>query len=101
MRGPSDTFDQSDWPFGGLEFIDCGLTVSVDSMGQAGAGGAQPGPRRREVVVNGRRVKTIDVHAHCVIPEAHALLGLRADVQRGPGIDEVGPRRIREMASRA
>src|SRR5246500_2445628 len=53
--------------------------------------------RRREVVVGGRRVKTIDVHAHCVIPEAYALLGLQVDDHRGPGIAEVGPRRIREM----
>src|SRR3989440_1208936 len=53
--------------------------------------------RRREVVVGGRRVKTIDVHAHCVIPEAYALLGLKVEDHRGPGIDEVGPRRIREM----
>jgi aminocarboxymuconate-semialdehyde decarboxylase len=53
--------------------------------------------RRREVVVGGRRVKTIDVHAHCVVPEALALLGLTLQDQRGPGIDEVGPRRIREM----
>jgi aminocarboxymuconate-semialdehyde decarboxylase len=36
-----------------------------------------PAPqRRREVVVGGRRVKTIDVHAHCAVPEAMALLGL-------------------------
>src|SRR6266581_5663678 len=53
--------------------------------------------RRREVVVGGRRVKTIDVHAHCVIPEAYALLGLKVEEHRGPGIDEVGPRRIAEM----
>jgi aminocarboxymuconate-semialdehyde decarboxylase len=53
--------------------------------------------RRREVVVGGRRVKTIDVHAHCVIPEAVSLLGLKVDTQRGPGIDQVGPRRIGEM----
>src|SRR5216684_149455 len=53
--------------------------------------------RRREVVVGGRRVKTIDVHAHCVIPEAYALLGLKVDDHRGPGIGDVGPRRIREM----
>jgi aminocarboxymuconate-semialdehyde decarboxylase len=53
--------------------------------------------RRREVVVGGRRAKTIDVHAHCVIPEAYALLGLKVSDHRGPGIDEVGPRRIREM----
>src|SRR5262245_3831243 len=32
--------------------------------------------RRREVVVSGRRVRTIDVHAHCSVPEAMALLGL-------------------------
>jgi len=53
--------------------------------------------RRREVVVGGRRVKTVDVHAHCVIPQAYALLGLKVEDHRGPGIDEVGPRRIREM----
>src|SRR2546427_748607 len=55
--------------------------------------------RRRQVVVAGRRVKTIDVHAHCVIPEAYALLGLKVEDHRGPGIEEVGPRRIREMDS--
>jgi predicted TIM-barrel fold metal-dependent hydrolase len=61
------------------------------------SGGAQPASRRRQVVVNGRRVKTIDVHCHCVIPEALALLGLKLEDQRGPGIGEVGLRRIREM----
>jgi aminocarboxymuconate-semialdehyde decarboxylase len=54
--------------------------------------------QRREVAVTGRRVKVIDVHAHCVIPEAQALLGPTPPPgQRGPGIDEVGERRIREM----
>src|SRR2546423_15288959 len=53
--------------------------------------------RRRQVMVGGRRAKTIDVHAHCVIPEAYALLGLKVDEHRGPGIGEVGPRRIAEM----
>ena len=53
--------------------------------------------RRREITIGGRRVKTIDVHAHCVIPEAYALLGLKVEDHRGPGIAEVGPRRIREM----
>jgi aminocarboxymuconate-semialdehyde decarboxylase len=53
--------------------------------------------RRRVVMVGGRRAKTIDVHAHCVIPEAYALLGLKVDEHRGPGIDEVGSRRISEM----
>jgi aminocarboxymuconate-semialdehyde decarboxylase len=31
-------------------------------------------PRRREVVVNGKRIKTIDVHAHCCVPKAMALI---------------------------
>jgi aminocarboxymuconate-semialdehyde decarboxylase len=35
---------------------------------------AHPGARRREVVVNGRRVKTVDVHSHCVIPETLLLM---------------------------
>ena len=71
-----------------------------------GKGGAKAGPRRlaavasggrRAVVVGDRRAKTIDVHAHCVIPEAYALLGRKVDDHRGPGIGEVGERRIREM----
>ena len=33
-----------------------------------------PQSRRREAVVNGRRVKTIDVHAHCIVPAAAALI---------------------------
>src|SRR5215468_11865916 len=53
--------------------------------------------RRRVVTVGGRRVKTVDVHAHCVIPEAYALLDLKVEDHRGPGIAEVGERRIREM----
>ena len=52
----------------GLAFVTCGLT------GPALGAGAQTQPRRREVVVNGRRVKTVDVHAHCAVPEAMALV---------------------------
>src|SRR5258705_5084016 len=36
---------------------------------------AQGSARRREVLVSGKRVKTIDVHAHCAFPEAMALMG--------------------------
>ena len=66
------------------------------AKGHMRAAGAQTS-RRREVKVGGRRVKVIDVHAHCVIPEAYALLGLKVDDHRGPGIGEVGQRRISEM----
>jgi aminocarboxymuconate-semialdehyde decarboxylase len=36
-------------------------------------------PRRREVMVAGRRVKVVDVHCHCVVPEV-------ADVVRGTNL---------------
>jgi len=39
---------------------------------------AQP-VQRREVVVNGRRVKTVDIHSHCAFPEANALMGLKVN----------------------
>ncbi len=52
----------------GIAFVSC-------SLGGVGGGPA----RRREVVVNGRRVKTVDVHAHCTIPEAVAILGLEVE----------------------
>ncbi len=83
-----------------LIFTDCGgLAAPVRAAAVRTAPGpkAKAGPRRREVKVGGKRVKTIDVHAHCVIPEAYALLGIKVSGHRGPGIDEVGPRRIREM----
>ena len=34
--------------------------------------------RRREVSINGRRIKTVDVHAHAIIPEAQALMKQKA-----------------------
>jgi aminocarboxymuconate-semialdehyde decarboxylase len=59
-----------------------------------------PGSRagQRGVFVGGQRVKTIDVHAHCVVPEAQALLGLPMhETGFGRGIDEVGAERLRVM----
>ena len=43
--------------------------------------GAQSGaaPKRREVSVGGRRVKTIDIHAHVIVPEATALMGRKTE----------------------
>ena len=51
----------------GIVFCGCGLP---------GAAHAQPNqPARLPVTVNGKRVKTIDVHSHCLFHEAAALLG--------------------------
>ncbi|MBM3342996.1 MAG: amidohydrolase [Betaproteobacteria bacterium] len=58
---------------------------------------AAPGGQRRQTVINGKRVKTIDVHAHCVVPEALALEGQTVAQQQFPNMDEVGPLRIAAM----
>lgn len=50
----------------GIAFVGCGMTSAAPPPA------AQP--RRREVVVNGKRVKTIDVHAHCIVPKAAAII---------------------------
>jgi aminocarboxymuconate-semialdehyde decarboxylase len=84
-------FIQDTAAMAGVVFTGCGLLNAAPARAQA-----KPGPRR-EVTVGGRRVKVIDVHAHCVIPEALALAGRKIDDFRGPGIDEVGPHRIAEM----
>ena len=57
-----------------IAFVGCHLLSATPGYAQAPAG-PQPPARRREVVVNGRRVRTVDVHAHCAVPEAMALLG--------------------------
>jgi len=70
----------------GAVFTGCGLMrpAAAQAVGSA---------RPREVVVNGKRIKTIDIHAHCHIPEALALLGEKV---RFPGL-VVGPDRIKIM----
>jgi aminocarboxymuconate-semialdehyde decarboxylase len=55
-----------------IAFVSCDLTS---------AGSAEAQVRRREVVVNRRRVKTVDVHAHCAVPEAMALMGRQVEPQ--------------------
>ncbi len=56
----------------GLASIGCGL---------ASPAFAQAPQRRREVIVNGKRVRTVDLHAHCHVPEANALMGLKVNLQ--------------------
>jgi predicted TIM-barrel fold metal-dependent hydrolase len=51
----------------GLVFCSCGMLQSAHAQ--------QPTRQKIPVMVNGKRVKTIDVHAHCQFREAAALLG--------------------------
>jgi predicted TIM-barrel fold metal-dependent hydrolase len=51
----------------GLAFCNCGMLDAAHAQ--------QPGPRHLPVMVKGKRIKTIDVHAHCIIREALDLMG--------------------------
>ncbi len=52
----------------GIAFTSCGLLDAAHAQGEV---------KRRQVVVDGKRIKTVDVHAHCVIPEAMSLMGMK------------------------
>jgi aminocarboxymuconate-semialdehyde decarboxylase len=54
------------------------------------SGGVTP---RRQVVLGGRRVKTVDVHAPCAVPEAIALMGMKVPTE---GL-HLGAERLRAM----
>ena len=77
---------QASGAFAGIAFTACGL-------GHHATAQTAPTPhRRREVVVSGKRVRTVDVHAHCHIPEATALMGVEGEHpgarrRRGPHQD--------------
>jgi aminocarboxymuconate-semialdehyde decarboxylase len=51
----------------GIVFCSCGLLQ--------GAHAQQPARQKLPVAVNGKRIKTIDVHSHCLFPDATRLLG--------------------------
>ncbi|HVY14078.1 MAG TPA: amidohydrolase family protein [Rhodopila sp.] len=63
---------------GGMAFCSCNLF---------GTRVAKAAPARLPVVVNGKRVKTIDVHSHCMFHEANNLLGPQAAAQLEPNIN--------------
>src|SRR5947208_573548 len=86
MTSRRDFIRNSAGAMAGIAFVGCDLLAARDARAQAGA-------RRREVVVSGRRVKTVDVHAHCAVPEAMALMGLKVE----PHSLVMGQDRIRAM----
>ena len=68
----------------GIAFCGCGLLH--------GARAQQPARQKLPVMVRGKRVKTVDVHAHCHIREAGALLGeegFKAQLPEINGAEEV------------
>ena len=73
------------------------------AAGARNAAGQQPGARQ-QVIVGGRRVKTIDVHAHCVVLEVmdivrgkHPALERRIEFSMDIQRTGVGPERLKMM----
>src|SRR5436853_2286261 len=54
----------------GLIFCGCGLPMAAH---------AQTGPTRLPVTVKGKRIKTVDVHAHCYFQEALDIAGVKVE----------------------
>src|SRR6516165_12533148 len=80
-----DLLCQSAAAIAGVAFTSCGMRRA---FGQE--------PRRREVIVNAKRIRTVDVHAHCHIPESTAV----ADYgnRRAPSTCQVGLVGCRRLA---
>lgn len=55
----------------GMLFTGCSL---LDSRLRAQQSGVR---QRRQVMAGGRRIRTIDIHAHVIVPEATALMGVK------------------------
>jgi predicted TIM-barrel fold metal-dependent hydrolase len=67
----------------GVAFVGCGLANAQSGRSL----------QRRQVVVGGLRVKTVDFHAHCAVPENLALMGIAPN---NPGLI-MAPERLRLM----
>ena len=77
-------------------------TTGIYVMRRGGASvefaAAQARPDRRQVVVSGRRIKVIDMHAHCVIPVADIVKGTPLANNGGGGRNNIlGPQRLELM----
>jgi len=60
----------------GIVFCSCGLLDAARAQHPVG--------KRLPVMVRGKRIKTIDVHAHCLFPEVGELMGKEALSVTGP-----------------
>src|SRR5207244_8087115 len=77
---------------GGLLFVGCGLASAAGQSTQSAR------PKHPPVMLRGRRIKTVDVHAHCAVPKAQDLLSPQGNRQP-PLLLDGGPlaERLKEM----
>jgi aminocarboxymuconate-semialdehyde decarboxylase len=72
--------------------------ASVTAGAVALGGGAAFSQQRRQVSIGGRRVRVIDIHAHCVVAVDHITKGTKLDgMGRAGGNQIIGPNRIAWM----
>jgi len=83
----------------GIAFCSCGMLDAARAQGAA--------PRSTPVMVKGKRIKTVDVHAHCLFHESLNLLGAEEAAKALPptkGVPEhfiVIEQRLKEMDAMA
>ncbi len=70
-HGDAIVFTGCDLIAGGSAAISAGASAAA---GGGGAAGHAHAGRRWEVVIAGKRVKTVDVHAHCIVPDAAKVI---------------------------
>jgi aminocarboxymuconate-semialdehyde decarboxylase len=88
MRIQRESFYDEVGPMADLVFVGCSMAEAAAPLGSSG--GTAP---RRQVVLGGRRVQTVDIHAHCAVPAAMALMGMTV----APEILRIGPERLPQM----
>jgi aminocarboxymuconate-semialdehyde decarboxylase len=88
MRTHREFFQDVVDPMADIVFVGCSVTDAAEPPLPSGGGAP-----RRQVVLGGRRVKTVDVHAHCAVPEAMALMGSKVS----PEALLIKPERLRAM----
>src|SRR5919109_5649502 len=92
MRTHREFFQDEVGPMADIVFVGCSVTNAAGALSPSGGGAP-----RRQVVLGGRRVKTVDVHAHCAVPEAMALMGSTVSPQALLMVQEPVQERVRKM----
>jgi aminocarboxymuconate-semialdehyde decarboxylase len=71
----------------GITFVGCGLGASIEAAAQAMGG------ERRQVTVNGKRMLTVDIHAHSYVHDVWPLISERDDIGYLESVVNVAPLR--------
>jgi aminocarboxymuconate-semialdehyde decarboxylase len=67
-----------------------GATAGMYVMGRGGSASAVQAPTRRQVSIAGRRVRVVDVHAHCDMPLGEVVKGTKyeSEANNDPELEE-------------